>query len=73
MMPRLVLVPDRRGEDVFDGFGAAAGELVAVDDALGGVLAAELEETALMAIASGIVAVSAPEARAIARSKPASF
>ena len=31
------------------------------------------EDTALMTIISGIVAVSAPEASAIARSKPASF
>ena len=72
-MPRLVLVPVGRREDVLDRLGAASGQLVAVDDALGRALAPELEATALATIVSGIVAVSAPEARAIARSKPATF
>ena len=41
-MPRLVLLPDGRREDVRDRLGAASGQLVAVDDALRRVLAAEL-------------------------------
>ena len=41
-MPRLVLVPDGRREDVPDRLGAAARQLVAVDDALRGALAPEL-------------------------------
>ena len=41
-MPRLVLVPVGRREDVPDRLGAAARQLVAVDDALGRALAPEL-------------------------------
>ena len=64
----------RRREDVLDRLGAAAGEVVAVDDALGGALAAEVRARRRWRwIASGISAVSALEASAIARSKPAIF
>ena len=62
-----------RREDVLDRLGAASGQVVTLDDALGRALAAEFDATALVTISSGIVAVSAPEARAIERSNPASF
>ena len=72
-MPRLVLVPDGRREDVLDRLGAAAGQLVALDDAVGPSLPPCCEATALTTIASGIVAVSALEASATERSNPATF
>ena len=62
-----------RREDFPDRLGAAAGQVVTVDDVIGCVFAPELRGQGARMIVSGITAVSAPEASAIERSKPATF
>ena len=63
----------RRREDVLDRLGAVSGQVVAVDDALGRALASEFRRDGARDDRQRDSAVSAPEARAIERSKPATF
>ena len=72
-MPKFVLRAAGWREDVPDRLGAVSREVVTVDDVVGRALDPSFEESELVTIGNGIVAVSPAEARAIARSKTATF
>jgi hypothetical protein len=73
MTPRLVLVPEAGEKRSLTASAPPPRQLVAVDDALGRVLAPECEPQALRSIASGIVAVSALGGQGDRAVEPATF